>query len=249
MRMRRNQLFWGLFFIFLCLFVYTGRPNTSGTITGQTIFLSFRNYFHIKANSSKAQFMLIDDDSGYGIFQIHEICERLGVKATFAVVPAFLDSIRCDSLRKWQKAGYGIALHGYNHGQWNRWSEEDIANDIIKSLDFLQQRGFDIENIRLVVSPSFYNTISIRAAVKKKGMKLVLGGNVVNPDTSVSIWGRIFINKNTDMSKISKTIDEAVRRKQFIVFGTHSSIEEEFSSEKTENTLMMIKEILKNLCD
>ena len=97
------------------MFFYWRWPIVTGKLNGQTIYLAFLNSFHVKDSHAYPRFMLIDDDSGDGIYKIREICERVGVKATFAVVPAFLDSARCDSLRKWQQEGYGIALHGYDH--------------------------------------------------------------------------------------------------------------------------------------
>lgn len=233
-----------IFFIFL---LYARKPVIAGKITGQTVYLSFQNLFHSKDAGDTAQFMLIDDDSGPGIFKIYEICERVGVKATFAVVPAFLDSARCDSLRKWHDEGYGIALHGYNHGKWKDWNIDEITNDIDRCLFFLNDRGFrNVDSINMIVVPSFYNTSSIREAIQKKGMKMILGGNVVNPDTKVFIWGRLFITKNTDVEKIRLVLKETRDRKYSIVFGTHSSIPDEFSAEKTEKILLMAKEMLNN---
>lgn len=246
-----KKIVWAVFMVCIIVFVfllYVRKPFIAGKITSQTIYLSFQNFFHAKDTGDKAQFMLIDDDSGPGIFKIHEICERVGVKATFAVVPAFLDSARCDSLRKWHDEGYGIALHGYNHGKWKDWTTEEILNDIDKCLEFLNNRGFrNVDSINLIVVPSFYNTSSIREAIQNKGMKMILGGNVVNPDNKVFIWGRLFITNNTDVEKIRLVLQETKDRKYSIVFGTHSSIPDEFSAEKTEKILLMAKEMLNNL--
>ena len=115
--------------LFLCLlalllvFVYVRRPIVTGSLTKQTVYLWFLNSFHVKDSHRGPMFMLIDDDTGIGIFKIHEICERVGVKATFAVVPSVLDSMRIKALRAWHHEGYGIALHGYNHGRWKEWTE------------------------------------------------------------------------------------------------------------------------------
>ena len=233
---------------FICVLLYSRRPIVSGKISGQTVFLTFCHLFHRKDVEPMSTFILIDDDSGPGIEQIHDICERVGVKAIFAVVPAFLDSARCDSLKKWQEEGYGIAIHGYNHGPWKDWNTEEVKSDIVKSLNFLENHNFkNIENINLVVVPSFYNTKAIRDAVSSMDMKMVLGGNVVNPDTIVSQWGRVFITKNTDVDKIIDVMRETKKRKYSIVFGTHSSSVDEFSPEKTETILNAAKEIFKNL--
>lgn len=230
-------------------FFYWRWPIMTGKLNGQTIYLAVLNSFHVKDSHAHPQFMLIDDDSGEGIYKIREICERVGVKATFAVVPAFLDSARCDSLRKWQKEGYGIALHSYDHGRWKDWAEEEVKADIDKSINFLKERGFDIAKINIVVSPSFYNTCEIRSAISSKGMKMVMGANIVNPDTTVFQWGRFFVKKDTDVGLAHKKLEIAKASKGFLIFGTHSSIDEEFTMEKTESILKMTNDLgFYNIC-
>ena len=229
----------GMAFLALLLFCFR-MPVITGKLTGQTIYLSILNSFHFKDDNAEACCILVDDDTGNGIYKIREICRRVGVKATFAVVPTFLDSARCDSLRKWHDEGYGIALHGYDHGKWKDWTEDEIKSDIDKSLDFLRGKGFSgVEQIQLVVSPSFYNTVAIRRAVKSKGMKLVVGANIVNPDTAVFQWGRLFLRNNADMKDIYDILVRAKHEKGNVVIGTHSSMDDEFSYEKTEETLRM----------
>lgn len=231
------------------MFFYWRWPIVTGKLNGQTIYLAFLNSFHAKDSYASPRFMLIDDDSGEGIYKIREICERVGLKATFAVVPAFLDSARCDSLRRWQLEGYGIALHSYDHGRWKDWSEEEVKADIDKSIDFLKEKGFDVSKINIVVSPSFYNTSAIRSAISSKGMKMVMGANIVNPDTTVFQWGRLFVKKDTDVGIVHKKLEIAKASKGFIVFGTHSSIDEEFSIEKTESILQITRDLgFINIC-
>ena len=223
-------------------FFYWRWPIMTGKLNGQTIYLAVLNSFHVEDSHAHPQFMLIDDDSGKGIYKIREICERVGVKA-----PAFLDSARCDSLRKWQQEGYGIALHSYDHGRWKDWSEEEVKVDIDKSIDFLKEKGFDVSKINIVVSPSFYNTCAIRSAISSKGMKMVMGANIVNPDTTVFQWGRLFVKKDTDMELVRGILVKSKDSHGFVVFGTHSSIDDEFSPAKTERSLKMADSILKSL--
>lgn len=224
-------------------FFYWRWPIMTGKLNGQTIYLAVLNSFHVKDSHAHPQFMLIDDDSGKGIYKIREICERVGVKATFAVVPAFLDSARCDSLKKWQQEGYGIALHSYDHGRWKDWTKEEVVSDIDRSLAFLRERGFETNKINLVVTPGFFNTRAIRSAVATKGMKMIMGANVVNPDTTTSQWGRLFIKKETDIDETRGVLLRAKEKKGFVVFGTHSSIPDEFSAEKTEEILRIAHQI------
>lgn len=221
------------------LLIWRQFPIIVGDITKQTVYLSVLNCFHLKDNNAYPRMMLIDDDSGEGIFQIKEICDKLGCRATFAVVPAWLDSVKCDSLRKWQLEGFGIAIHGYNHGRWKDYSYEEVVDDIRKSLDFLKAKGFSIDKIQLVVTPGSNNTWVIRKAIYDMGFKMISGANIVNPDTIVFQLGRMFIKKSTDLEKVRHIMVKAKGEKGFVVLGTHSSIVDEFSPEKTEAILQM----------
>lgn len=224
----------------LLVFVYARRPIVTGSLTKQTVYLWFLNSFHIKDSHREPTFMLIDDDSGMGIFKIHEICERVGVKATYAVVPSVLDSVRINALRAWHNEGYGIALHGYNHGRWKEWTEEEIVADIHKSITYLQEHDIaSSDDIRIVVTPGSNNTRAIRKAISRQNMKMVMGANIVNPDTTTFQWGRLFITKETDLEQVRKILDQAKSERCFVIFGTHSSNSDEFSAEKTEAILRM----------
>lgn len=220
------------------------RPIITGGLTKQTAYLWFLNSFHIKDSHREPMFMLIDDDSGMGIFKIHEICERVGVKATFAVVPAVLDSMRIDSLRGWHRDGYGIALHGYNHGRWKEWTADEIVDDINRSIAFMEEHDIaSPDQIGIVVTPGSYNTHAIRKAINSQGMKMVMGARVVNPDTTTFQWGRMFITQETNLDEVRNILERAKADKAFVILGTHSSNPDEFSAENTETILQMVVEM------
>lgn len=229
-----------LLVVFMSFLLLANRPIVAGDLTKQTVYLWFLNIFHIKDSHRESTFMLIDDDSGMGIFKIHEICERVGVKATFAVVPSVLDSVRIDALRAWHNEGYGIALHGYNHDRWKEWTEEEIVADIQKSITYLEEHDIaSSDDIRIVVTPSSNNTRAIRKAIGSQNMKMVMGANIVNPDTTTFQLGRLFITKDTDLEQVRKILEQTKSERGFIIFGTHSSNANEFSAEKTEAILRM----------
>lgn len=72
---------------------------------------------------------------------------------------------------------------------------------------------------------------------------MVCGANIVNPDTTAFQWGRLFVKKSTDMEMTREMLLRAKENNDFIVLGTHSSMPEEFSPEKTEEILRMGKEM------
>lgn len=210
-----------------------------GDWTKQTVYLWILNSWHIQAKDANPELLLIDDDCGNGIFCIKQLCDELQLKATFAIVPNLMDEKIVDSLKCWQRHGYGIALHGYNHDDWRNWTYKKVVTDIEKSEKWLQKNQFDMRNINYIVSPHGANNRAIRNAIKDKGYQMVTGANLLNPDTMVFQLGRLMITKNTDLEGTRGWLEKAKERKLFVIIGTHSSISDEFSIDKTKAVLQM----------
>ena len=214
-------------------------PLVAGDWTKQTIYLWLIDCCHTQDRKAKARFMLIDDDSDDGVFAIKQICGELHIKATFAVLPNMMSKRVRDSLRYWQKDGFGIAIHGYDHNDWRNKTYNEIIADINKCEKRLSSEGFNCNKIKYVVTPHSSNNKDIRKAVKDKKYQMVMGANLVNPDTTVFQLGRLFITHKTDLEEIEKILTKAKKRNCYIIFGTHSSKSEEFSKEKTKAVLRM----------
>ena len=72
---------------------------------------------------------------------------------------------------------------------------------------------------------------------------MISGASLVNPDRHVFQYGRIGIGPDTDLDAMRDILLRAYDRKAFVIFGTHSSIPECFSVEKTEKVLQIAKDI------
>lgn len=225
------------------LIVFLRKPILTGELTKQTLFLWILNVCHIQAENAYPTAMLVDDDSGNGIFRIRKICNEIGIKATFAVIPSRLDNIKIDSLRKWQKEGYGIALHGFNHDRWKDWTTEEITNDISQSENLLRKYGLRI-NSRFIIPPHACNTHKIREAIHSKDYLMITGANIINPDKTVFQYGRFSLYAdNPTMEEAKRILIAAYKKKAFVIFGTHSSMKDYFSEEKTKEILIFAKEM------
>lgn len=223
--------------------VFLQKPIILGGMTKQTIYLWLVNIWHSQTKDAQPTAMLIDDDSGNGIYTIKEICDELGIKATFAVIPSRLDSMKADALRQWQQNGYGIALHGYNHEKWKDWSKKDVIDDIERSELLLKDLGFQTD-FQFIVPPYACNTSKIRDAIQAKGYKMITGANIINPDMTVFQYGRISIDINsTNMEDYRELLSQAYKKNSFVIFGTHSSMSESFSKNKTKAILQMAIEM------
>ena len=72
---------------------------------------------------------------------------------------------------------------------------------------------------------------------------MISGATLVNPDRHVFQFGRIGIGPDTNIEAMQQMLQKAYDRKAFVIFGTHSSIPEIFSEEKTKEVIQMAKEI------
>ena len=72
---------------------------------------------------------------------------------------------------------------------------------------------------------------------------MISGASLVNPDRHVFQYGRIGIGPDTDLDKMRDLLQKAYDRKAFVIFGTHSSIPEIFSEDKTRKVLQLAKEM------
>lgn len=228
----------------IALLVSHRAPITYGKWTMQTAYLWLIDCWYGDGSGSTASILLVDDDSGDGIYQLKKICDEVGFKATFAVIPARLSNKGVDSLRKWQEEGFGICLHGYNHDDWNGWTSQDVIEDINRCEMLLKHKGFDIKRIlRYVVPPYSRNTTAIRDAIGAKQYKMITGASLANPDSTRFQLGRVFITKITKLKEIEKLLKKAKKKRAFIILGTHSSDREEFAPDKIKDILMMAKAI------
>lgn len=210
----------------------------------QTIYVGFLDMWYGGSSDEEAHAMWIDDDSTEGVFLVKRICDSTGITPVFAVIAERMRQDVADSLAAWQRQGAGIVLHGLRHERWKDWKEVDIENDITQSRQKLHEQGFDTARIlKMVIPPHGSNTRTIRKVIARQGCQMISGATLVNPDRHVFQLGRIGITPNTNIDEMRKLLQKAYQRKAFVIFGTHSSIPECFSVEKTQEVLTMAKEI------
>ena len=210
----------------------------------QTIYVGLMDAWHGASTDDRAYAMWIDDDSTEGVFEVKAIADEVGIKPAFAVIADKMKPEVADSLASWQHQGARIVLHGLRHERWKDWNETQIENDIRQSYIRLHEQGFDTTIImKLIIPPHGCNTMTIRKIIDQQGCQMISGAGLVNPDRHVFQLGRIGIGPDTDLKAMRELLQKAYDRKAFVIFGTHSSIPEIFSVEKTQKILMMAKEM------
>ena len=228
----------------MLLFLWRRAPLIGNEWSKQTIYVGLLDILNGSSEDDDAHALWVDHDSTDGVFIVKDIADEVGVNPTFAVIADGMTKKVADSLVSWQKHGAGIVLHGLRHERWKEWDEEQIVNDINQSLKKLHEQGFDTTRIlKMIIPPHGCNTRAIRKVIGQQGCQMISGATLVNPDRHVFQLGRISIETGTDLVAMQKLLQEAYKRKAFVIFGTHSSIPEAFSVEKTREVLIMAKEM------
>lgn len=230
--------------LLVAIIIWWRAPIIGNEWTKQTIYVGLLDAWYGSSTDDKAYAMWIDDDSTVGVFQVKEIADAVGIPPFFAVIADKMEPKVADSLASWQRQGAGIVLHGLRHERWWDWNASQIEEDIRQSYQRLYEQGFDTAKImKLVIPPHGCNNRTIRKVIAQQGCKMISGASLVNPDRHVFQFGRIGIGPDTDLDKMRKMLQKAYDRKAFVIFGTHSSIPEIFSEEKTREVLQIAKEI------
>ena len=230
--------------LLVAIIIWWRAPILGNELTKQTIYVGLLDAWHGSSIDDKAHAMWIDDDSTVGVFKVKEIADSVGIPPYFAVIADKMEPRVADSLASWQHQGAGIVLHGLRHERWWDWNASQIEADIRKSYQRLYEQGFDTAKIiKMVIPPHGCNNRTIRNVIAQQGCKMISGASLINPDRQVFQYGRIGIGPDTDLDKMREMLQKAYDRKAFVIFGTHSSIPEIFSIEKTREVLQIAKEI------
>ena len=242
--MKRALLFLLLFLFFLLVVLWKCAPIIGTEWNKQTLYVGLLDTWYGSSTDDHAHALWIDDDSTEGIYKVKKIADEVGITPCFAVIADKMTPAVADSLARWQREGAGIVLHGFRHEQWQDWTEEQITDDIRNSFLRLHEQGFDTAHIlKIILPPHGGNNRTIRKVIQQQGCQMVSGASLVNPDRHVFQLGRIAITPQTDMTAMRQLLEKAYERKAFIIFGTHSSIPNSFSIEKTRQVLRMAKEM------
>lgn len=240
-----RKLFIILFsFAAIAVIIWCRAPIFGNEWNKQTIYVGLLDVWYGASEDEKAHAMWIDDDSTEGVFEVKEIADKVGIKPVFAVIADRMEPTVADSIASWQRQGAGVVLHGLRHERWKKWDESQIENDIRQSIQRLDEQGFDTAKIlKIVIPPHGCNTRTIRKVIAQQGFQMISGASLVNPDRHVFQLGRISIGTGTDLVDMRTLLQKAYDKKAFVIFGTHSSLPESFSADKTQKVLEMAKEI------
>lgn len=223
--------------IIICVFIAVGMLG----IVAVTGYKKFRS-------GSKHIATWVDDDTiNSKIPQVKEICDKYGIKASFSCIANYLETNKwlSPTLEEYQKEGFDVLNHSYLHGKI--WSMEDAnynlelcEEDIKKSISTMKDYGFDSDIFVLPYGPI---NDDIKRLVSKyfSAMLNINGGtNDLNNLDNYNI-NRVFIRPDTSggmkVEQYYEMIDKAYENNEWIVFGTHSGIENQWNTELVEKVI------------
>lgn len=198
------------------------------------VFITFES-------KSQSFYTIIDDDASSveSIDNIKNICDKEGVKISFAVIAQNLiknETIK-DSLLSFQQQGFHICNHSLTHKACV-WEDVDIvaieeeiqtSNYILDSLGFVNHNYF-VYPYGKFSEEDYFNILPY---IKDKYR---LAFNSRGYDCDLKDFNRYYINrfpvrKHENISIVKNKIDRAVEKGNWIVFLTHSANQRDYSSE------------------
>lgn len=182
----------------------------------------------------------VDDDTPIeGIASVKAICDKLGIKCTFATITQGWTDALLERLHQYQREGFHITSHTESHGRWYKdmpegkiFTANEMEADLLTSLEKMRSEGF-IDCDMLVypgsaIGRTDVNTLDI---VKKWCRCGVLAGGSVWTKYGQGKYkiNRTFISKASDASYYTDLLD-SVSDESWVVFGTHSGSTTDFDA-------------------
>lgn len=183
----------------------------------------------------------VDDDAHIKFSNIWKtVCDSKGIKVTLGLVPDWITSrpdvtMSLSTLKSLRDEGYDFVSHTWSHDanifksgtvDLAQVAENLIEDEFKKAQDWMKDNGFPGSDT--VVYPwggfgySEKKYKRIASKYYKNGLNSVATG-INNSPYDNMYMSRCFINKNDDISKYKALVDEAISKKSWLVFGTHSN--------------------------
>ena len=192
----------------------------------------------------KAAFTWIDDDTVPGAFEnAHAIAEELGIKMTFACMTDNVTKESLVTLLDYQKEGYQVTTHSASHNNEEIWGSnydgdcifdrEKAEEDLLTSIQFLKDAGF--QNSDFFVSPGGVESDDVISLVSCycPAMVVTQASGIMNTNEDIQCYRlhREFIDISAceDVSYYTDLIDQAITENAWLIFGTHSAMEEQWN--------------------
>ena len=222
---------------------------------------SKNNYLTLNKPYTERPIITFIDDDGTKSFltKSKPIFDKHGVKCSLGIITKNATdgssrNLQTDELKELQNDGYDILSHSHTHDQtiykpgYVTVTDEDIEADIRSSYEFIKNNGFGTNAIVYPWGeyPNKSKYVSLSQKYFDYGINSGTGGSrssVMTENVLESMYyKRKFINDSITIETYKSLIDETLSTNGWLIFGMHSGINGEFSSERLDEIITYIKE-------
>lgn len=222
---------------------------------------SKNSYLTLNKSYTERPIITFIDDDGSKLFltKSKPIFDKHGIKCSLGIVSknatnGSSGNLQVDELKELQIEGYDILSHSHTHDHklykpgYVTENDEAIEADIRSSYEFIKNNGFRTNAIVYPWGeyPDKNKYVTLAQKYFNYGINAGAGGSnsVVMTDNVFDsmYYRRKFINDSPAIDSYKSLIDEALSTNGWLIFGMHSGINGEFSSERLDEIITYIKE-------
>lgn len=185
-----------------------------------------------KQVDNKAILTIIDDDGKQGLQDRWvNLCNTLGFKISMSIITGKVGNsgyLTLDEIKNFKSSGFDIISHTVTHPHINNITSEDFRNEIVNSLEYLKVNNLSDTNAVVLSYGTAYDNVSDEQCLMLKNVARETRTCLINANSGINILpiDRYLIKRvtadNLDVSQLKLKIDEAVDRKAWLIFLTHS---------------------------
>lgn len=185
-----------------------------------------------KQVDNKAILTIIDDDGKQGLQDRWvNLCNTLGFKISMSIITGKVGNsgyLTLDEIKNFKSSGFDIISHTVKHPHINNITSEDFRNEIVNSLEYLKVNNLSDTNAVVLSYGTAYDNVSDEQCLMLKNVARETRTCLINANSGINILpiDRYLIKRVTadslDVTELKAKIDEAVDRKAWLIFLTHS---------------------------
>lgn len=198
-------------------------------------------------NALAQMYTIIDDDiaSLEAISTIKNLADKKGIKIVFGAVSGVLLKNKevTQALLEYQKEGFQICDHSYSHSRelWTKGSWPQIEEEIKKSRIILDTLGF-VHSDYLILPFGKFSENQRHELITHLPSYYKLAFNSRGHFCDLNDFNRMYINrfpvrKHNQLDVVKYRIDQAIEKKGWIVFLTHSHNKRDFDANYLEKII------------
>ena len=206
--------------------------GTLENLINQTLLNDINEQKGNKQIDNKAILTIIDDDAKTGLENRWiSLCNTIGFKISMGVITGKVGTsgyLTLDEIKKLKANGFDVLSHTVTHPHITNISSDDFRSELINSLNYVRANNLSNTNAMVLSYGTAYDNVSDEQCLKLKNIARETRTCLINANSGINILpiDRYLIKRVTadslDAAALKAKIDEAVDRKAWLIFLTHS---------------------------